>query len=157
MRYKNPFIEASLVLMLLTITGIIVTEPHIPAPPGAASADTGDCGRIQAMPDASTGGRAWSDFENLAGAKIIGALARRVTGTPHGMEISFYVGPHGHVRNPVIECSSGDPALDHLVAVKILPGLQLPSPPPSHARACFVMRVSIMQGGWVYALEPAIP
>jgi hypothetical protein len=155
---RNPFTEASLVLMLLMMTVLTVMQmcvtdlSGVGAPatyrPGVSSPK--DPARAIATQIQVPG---WDRFAGVAGQRLIAAMTNRIPTMPRGMVVRFYVGPRGYVRDPRIAVSSGSPAIDHIVEAQLLPGLEL-AQPPQGLRMPLVMWVSIMRGGWIYSLEP---
>jgi hypothetical protein len=137
--------EASLALMLLVMTVITVTQTRVTDLFGGSRPK--EPSRVVAPVPG------WDRFADVAGQRILTTMTNKIADMPQTMEISFDVGPRGHLRNPRIEHGSGSPAIDHMIEAQLLPGMELMKPPPGLPMP-LVMRVSIMSGGWLYSLEP---
>jgi hypothetical protein len=155
---RDPFMEASLVLMLLMMTVLTVMQMCVTdlSGGGAPASYRPGVSNPQHPPRAVAAQvqvPGWDRFAGVAGQRLITAMTNRIPTMPRGMEVRFYVGPRGHVRNPRITVSSGNPAIDRIVEAQLLPGLEL-TQPPRGLRMPLVMWVSITPSGWIYSLEP---
>jgi TonB family protein len=78
------------------------------------------------------GGGGGGSYEGAVEADIVSALSRNpvTRNASAGLQVRIWVNAAGVVTQVALDKSSGDPAVDSAVVNQVLPGMQLPPPPP---------------------------